>query len=132
MTNEELIQSIQNHIDSGVGEYERYGLTLDECRQVIKALEEQPNSLEQIKWERDTAINQLKELGYGFGEKIEKCEDCISRKAAKVSIQRKIDEVVSKDGSYDYGMKQYIGGLLTAKIAISRNNLPSVTPQPCK
>ena len=60
------------------------------------------------------------------------CEDCISREAAKASIQRKIDEVVSKDGSYDYDMKQYIGGLLTAKIAISRNNLPSVTPQPYK
>ena len=30
MTNEELIQSIQDHIDSGVGEYEGYGLTLDE------------------------------------------------------------------------------------------------------
>lgn len=42
MTNEELIQSIQDHIDSGVGEYEGYGLTLDECRQVIKALKSQP------------------------------------------------------------------------------------------
>ena len=26
-------------------------------------------SCEQIKWERDVAIDQLKELGYGFGEK---------------------------------------------------------------
>lgn len=24
----------------------------------------------QVKWERDIAINQLKELGYGLGEKI--------------------------------------------------------------
>ena len=29
------------------------------------------SSFEQIKWERDTAIAQLKELGYEFGEKIE-------------------------------------------------------------
>lgn len=61
---------------------------------------------------------------------LQPCEDCISREAAKKSIQRKIDEVVSEDGSYDYEKKQYINGLLTAKIAINRCNLPSVTPQP--
>ena len=32
-------------------------------------------SFEQIKWERDTAIAQLKELGYEFGEKIETIDD---------------------------------------------------------
>lgn len=58
------------------------------------------------------------------------CNDCVSREAAKVSIQRKIDEVVSEDGSYDYDKKEYINGLLTARIAINRCNLPSVTPQP--
>ena len=31
---------------------------------------------EQIKWERDVAIQQLKELGYGFGEEIIHCKDC--------------------------------------------------------
>ena len=42
----------------------------------IKALEQQPSedcvSLEvykQVVWERDIAIEQLKELGYSFGEK---------------------------------------------------------------
>ena len=38
----------------------------------IKALEQEPKtecSCEQIKWERDTAMAQLKELGYGLGEK---------------------------------------------------------------
>ena len=39
----------------------------------------QPN--EQIKWERDTAIQQLADLGYGLGEKPRR-DDCISRKAA--------------------------------------------------
>ena len=28
--------------------------------------------IEQIKWERDTAVEQLKELGYGLGEKVNK------------------------------------------------------------
>ena len=35
---------------------------------------------EQVMWERDIAIQQLKELGYGFGEKIEpqatNCDGC--------------------------------------------------------
>lgn len=34
---------------------------------------------EQIKWERDVAIEQLEELGYRLGQKIEPCKDCISR-----------------------------------------------------
>lgn len=31
---------------------------------------------EQVAWERDTAIEQLKELGYEFGEKIRTSDDC--------------------------------------------------------
>lgn len=33
----------------------------------------------QVIWERDIAIEQLKELGYEFGEKIRTSEDCVSR-----------------------------------------------------
>ena len=54
----------------------------------IKALEQQPSedcvSLEvykQVVWERDIAIEQLKELGYSFGEKISTSDDCVSRQA---------------------------------------------------
>lgn len=36
---------------------------------------------EQVMWERDVAIGQLKELGYGLGQKIEPCDDAISREA---------------------------------------------------
>ena len=64
----------------------------------IKALEQQPSNedvqrvvdatpkdcvslgvYKQVAWERDIAIEQLKELGYGFGEKIRTSEDCVSR-----------------------------------------------------
>lgn len=31
---------------------------------------------DQILWERDMAISQLKELGYSLGEKKKTCEDC--------------------------------------------------------
>lgn len=37
--------------------------------------------IEQLKWERDTAIQQLKDLGYGLGEK-PKTDDTISRQDA--------------------------------------------------
>ena len=30
----------------------------------------------QVVWERDLAIEQLKQLGYGLGEKIRTCKDC--------------------------------------------------------
>ena len=41
---------------------------------------------EQVKWERDIAIKQLKELGYGFGEKIRTDEDCIRREDALMTL----------------------------------------------
>ena len=53
----------------------------------------------QVMWERDVAIEQLKELGYEFGQKIEYCDDAISRNMAlneayKVNIDGEIFEVV--------------------------------------
>lgn len=61
-----------------------------------------PQSLEQIKWERDTAINQLKELGYGFGERIEKCEDCISRTDLIAAMHLIMDDAKIGDDDEDY------------------------------
>lgn len=37
---------------------------------------------EQVMWERNIAIEQLHELGYEFGQKIEQCADTISRERA--------------------------------------------------
>ena len=39
-------------------------------------------AIEQLKWERDTAIEQLKSYGVGFGEKADvvnvvRCKDCV-------------------------------------------------------
>lgn len=33
-------------------------------------------AIEQIQWERDTAIKQLNDLGYQFGEEVVKCCNC--------------------------------------------------------
>lgn len=55
----------------------------------IKALEQQPSDCismgvyKQMAWERDVAIEQLKELGYEFGEKIRTSDNCVSRQAVK-------------------------------------------------
>lgn len=77
----------------------------------IKALEQEPCNdtvsrgvFEQVMWERDTAIEQLRELGYELGQKIEPCDDCVSRSAvmqiveiSRLHLDRKYDtEVMSE------------------------------------
>jgi len=90
---------------------------------IINALEQQPCdciSLEvykQVIWERDIAIEQLKELGYEFGEKIRTSDDCVNRQATLDAI---IKELCIKDESY----------LLPSEKAIYNvvKNMPPVTP----
>lgn len=74
--------------------------------------------IEQIKWERDTAIAQLKELGYGLGEKMRTDADTISRQAA-------IDEITE----YGSGDSVHMSvGELKRRI----EQLPSAQPEsPC-
>ena len=47
--------------------------------------------IDQIRWERDLAIEQLNELGYGLGEKIIKCRDCKYYETAKNGCNGKCD-----------------------------------------
>lgn len=42
--------------------------------------------LEQIKWERDVAIAQLKEIGIGFGEKTDKVREAVAKQKAEKPI----------------------------------------------
>ena len=65
----------------------------------IEVLEQEPSDdmvsrgvFEQVKWERDVAIEQLKELGYGLGEKprIGHCKEC---KNFEYNSVAKIDEI---------------------------------------
>lgn len=60
--------------------------TFIKVNELIKALSQEPTSemvhvetLRQVMWERDIAIEQLHELGYELGQKIEPCDDAISR-----------------------------------------------------
>ena len=94
---------------------------VDALEMAIKALEQQPSdtvsrgAFEQVMWERDIAIRQLKELGYEFGAKIGSCEDAISRQAV-FKIQAKYAE--------------YIGATKFWQMSDDIKALPSVTPQP--
>jgi len=47
----------------------------------LERIEGLEGASKQFMWERDIAISQLKELGYEFGQKIEPCEDAVSRDA---------------------------------------------------
>jgi len=84
------------------------------CNLAIKALEQQPcdtvsrGAFEQVMWERDVAIGQLKELGYGLGQKVEPC-DAISRQAVKELFQEACEMKM-----YDF---------------LGIDDLPSATPQ---
>lgn len=88
MTNEEIIKFLQSKQIPQCGDKE---YTADEeyeaYQRAIDALEQQPSdtvsrgAFEQVMWERDVAINQLKELGYGLGQKVEPCDNAVSRKA---------------------------------------------------
>lgn len=52
---------------------------------------------EQVMWERAVAMDQLEELGYGLGQKVEPCEDAISR----TEVIKSIDEREDVNGKVD-------------------------------
>ena len=59
-------------------------LTTTQWNELLKIITRLPtadivprSAYDQIRLERDIAIEQLKELGYGLGEKIIHCQDCV-------------------------------------------------------
>lgn len=75
---------------------------------------------DQIKWERDIAIGQLKELGYGLGEKIRTDKDTISRRAAIDLAHKNYDTIL--DFKSD-------GRTVADSFEDIINTLPSVQPE---
>ena len=79
--------------------------TFIKVHELLKKLEQNPSDtvsrgvFEQVMWERDIAIEQLKELGYGLGEKI---EPTISNDQKKDSWD--IDEAIK---SAEYEAEEY-------------------------
>ena len=91
----------------------------------------QPQSLEQIKWERETAIEQLEQLGYGLGEKVKPCEDCVSREQSLEAM-----DTWDKFGYTDTGCfvrepkGDYVPYVHYDDMVKCIKNLPPVKPQP--
>ena len=82
MTREEAIKTLRTWQEKF--NFNQYGIEVIDM--AIAALESEPcedavsrETYNQCKWERDTAIQQLSELGYGLGEQPRLCEDAVSR-----------------------------------------------------
>jgi hypothetical protein len=59
-----------------VFEFEQFGKASDECPNDNNVSTTVSRGVfEQVMWERDVAISQLKKLGYELGQKVEPCED---------------------------------------------------------
>lgn len=87
MTNKEACKLIEDRMCFGRGVWtEHHHPVIDDYWEAgsmaIKALVAQPKYIEQLRWERDTAIQQLNKLGYGLGKEIRTDTDTISRQAA--------------------------------------------------
>ena len=88
---------------------------VEEVERVFKAYEQtQPQEtvsrgvFEQVMWERDIAIEQLKELGYSLGEKIEPQDgDLISKQSVRDAIAE-IKSYKSKYNNQEYGQSYAI------------------------
>ncbi len=76
---------------------------------------------EQVAWERDVAIEQLKELGYGFGEKIRYDDDAVSRK----EVLRMIDYINVHNAITPY---KSVGAITEHLMRIAKG-LTTVTPK---
>ena len=110
MTREEAIenlQRLQNLLSNDP--YINTQTIITTCNVAIEALKQEPTieAYKQVCKERDIAIEQLHELGYEWGQKIEPCGDAISRQAA-------LKLFATHDGHYLYE---------------AIRDLPSATPQ---
>ena len=115
MTNKEQINYIKEWLKD---EYALNAKDREVLTAAIKALEQQDDVVsqgvfEQVMWERDIAIEQLKELGYGFGEKIRQNDDCISRQAV-LELAKK--GVLISNGNYN-------------SVCNAINDIPSIQPE---
>lgn len=63
-------------------------VSIEDRIKALPSVQPEREIIEQLRWERDTAIQQLKDLGYGLGEK-PKPDDTISRQAAINALYEK-------------------------------------------
>lgn len=86
---------------------------LNEYTEIIKKDTVSIGAYEQVAWERDVAIDQLKQLGYELGEKIDKLSD--KQKISELedvvaSLQCQIEELEDTIDSLEFRLESYIDG----------------------
>ena len=116
MTREEALWHLDTYsstLGSGQTTQEQH----EEAKRIaIEALE----NAEQIRWERDTAIQQLKDLGYGLGEKPRTDGDCIRRQDFDKFLEDGEKEAVKN--------RKYVFASALNAIRGNLRNFPSVQP----
>ena len=102
MTNKEAIKRIKDFaLYHAIRDLPNSAYTVEAFEMAIRALENQDHGVvslgvyEQVRWERDVAISQLKELGYGLGEKIRE-KDKKMGKPTLADIAAKLSEFDSE------------------------------------
>ena len=95
MTAKEAMDVIVNHVIPNFDEESLFGsYVVDALNMAVNAV----GAIDQIQWERDMAIKQLHDLGYGLGEKVKKSSNLIDRQAA---IDAAIKATDDWDGGYN-------------------------------
>lgn len=117
MTTEEYIQNLKDRLDGcnlSKSSRESVDMALNALEQSLNKDFVSRSAYEQCRWERDTAIAQLADLGYGLGEKPRECGDAISRD----------DALMALTGEIDGAIEEYI-----AKVAGRLKALPPARPK---
>ena len=112
MTRQEAIDELHKHY---VPEYVNYivtALTDGATPSDAPTLKQEPcddtvsrGVFEQVMWERDTAIEQLRKLGYELGQKIEHCDDVLDK--IRAEIEQNAYPIVHGVNNHEKGMTLY-------------------------
>ena len=110
LTNKEAIKRIKEFaLYHAISDLPHSAYTVEAFEMAIRALENQDRGVvslgtyEQVRWERDVAISQLEELGYGFGEKI-RDEDKKSGEIIDIDVYLELvkREIITDEDGHGY------------------------------
>lgn len=97
--NKEIAEALSEQMERGV-------YANDTIKAAIAALRNSvpQGVVDQIRWERDTALGQLAEIGKGLGSKMDDIVEAIKMRTGKVSAENPIHKKTSQKESDDPGL----------------------------
>ena len=105
MTNEEAIEQLKERL--AITDYRQQIPEYYEAIEMAIAALERCNVVEQYRWERDIALEQLKEIGCGFGQNMDDVKKALE-KADKYrwhDLRKNPDDLPEAD---EYGKSEYV------------------------